>query len=370
MYNKKFIPVANPFIDSRERNAVNFVVRKKWITMGKKVKEFENSLAKFLNVKYVVAMNNGTSTLDSLVKYFGVKNSSHEVIIPDLTYISTANVVTYNNGKIVLCDSNTDNFNINLKDLKKKITTKTKLIIVTDMKGMPVDYDELLKIANKKKIPVIADSAEALGSIYKNRKVGSQVIAHSFSFFANKNITTGEGGAISTNDKKLYKFLLQMRNQGQSKRYHHVIVGNNYRMTDIAAAIGIEQLKKLKIIINNKNKIASFYDKNFNDRNEIALPLIPKYVSQHSWYNYSIIVDPKIRNKLIKFLEKNKIETRVSFPTISSQPIYKNLLYNRKQSNSLRLTKSLIDLPIWPMLSIKDQKIVLKIISIFFDDKY
>ena len=370
MYNKKFRPVANPFINSKERHAVNFVVRKKWITMGKKVKEFENSLAKFLNVKYVVAMNNGTSTLDSLVKYFGIKNSSHEVIIPDLTYISTANVVTYNNGKIVLCDSNKDNFNINLNELKKKINRKTKLIIVTDMKGMPVDYDELLKIANKKKIPVIADSAEALGSIYKNKKVGSQVIAHSFSFFANKNITTGEGGAISTNDKKLYKYLLQIRNQGQSKRYHHVIIGNNYRMTDIAAAIGIEQLKKLKKIISNKNKIANLYDKKFRNRNEIALPLIPKYVSQHSWYNYSIIVDPKKRDKLINFLEKNKIETRISFPTISSQPIYKKLIYNRKKSNSSRLTKSLIDLPIWTMLSIKDQKAVIKSILIFFDDKY
>ena len=114
MYNKKFIPVANPFIDDRERKAVNHVMKKKWITMGKKVKEFEKALANFLNVKYVVAMNNGTSTLDALVKFFGVKNKSHEVIIPDLTYISTANSVTYNNGKIILCDSNTDNFNINL----------------------------------------------------------------------------------------------------------------------------------------------------------------------------------------------------------------------------------------------------------------
>lgn len=370
MYNKKFIPVANPYLDSKERNAVNFVVGKKWITMGQKVREFENDLAKFLNVKYVVAMNNGTSTLDSLVKYFGIKKSSDEVIIPDLTYISTANAVTYNNGKIVLCDSNADNFNINLEDLKKKISNKTKLIIVTDMKGMPVDYDELLKIANKKKIPVISDSAEALGSIYKNRKVGSQVIAHSFSFFANKNITTGEGGAISTNDKKLYKFLLQMRNQGQSKRYHHVIIGNNYRMTDISATIGIEQLKKLKKIINNKNKIASFYDKNFESRNEIILPSVPKYVSQHSWYNYSIIVDPKKRDKLINFLQKNKIETRVSFPTISSQPIYKNIKYSRKKSNSIKLTKSLIDLPIWTMLSVKDQKTVIKSILIFFDNEY
>jgi len=370
MYNRKFIPVANPFIDSKEINAVNYVMRKKWITMGKKVQQFENSLAKFLGVKYVVAMNNGTSTLDSLVKYFSINNKEQEVIIPDLTYISTANVVTYNNGKIVLCDSNNDNFNINLKDLEKKISTKTKLIIVTDMKGMPVDYDELLKIANKKKIPVIADSAEALGSVYKNRKVGSQVFAHSFSFFANKNITTGEGGAISTNNKKLYKFLLKMRNQGQSKRYHHVIIGNNYRMTDIAATIGIEQLKKLKVIINKKNKIANFYNKKFNDRNEITLPEIPKYVSQHSWYNYTIIVNSKKRDKLINFLKKNKIETRVSFPTISSQPIYKNLYYNRKKSNSIRLTKSLIDLPIWTMLSVKDQKKVIKAISVFFDDKY
>ena len=114
------------------------------------------------------------------------------------------------------------------------------------MKGMPVDYERLLKIANKKKIPVIADSAEAMGSIYKKKQVGSQVFAHSFSFFANKNITTGEGGAISTNNKKLYKYLIKIRNQGQSKRYHHVILGNNYRMTDISAAIGIEQLKKIK----------------------------------------------------------------------------------------------------------------------------
>ena len=132
----------------------------------------DTNLAKYLNVKYVVAMNNGTSTLDSLVKYFGIKKSSDEVIIPDLTYISTANVVTYNNGKLVLCDSNPNNFNINLEDLKKKITSKTKLIIVTDMKGMPVDYDELLKISKEKKIPVIADSAEALGAIYKKSKEG------------------------------------------------------------------------------------------------------------------------------------------------------------------------------------------------------
>lgn len=369
MYNKKFIPVAYPYLDSKERSAVNFVVGKKWITMGKKVRQFEIALAKFLNVKYVVAMNNGTSTLDSLVKYFGIKNSSHEVIIPDLTYISTANAVTYNNGKIVLCDSNIDNFNINLNDLKKKITSKTKLIIVTDMKGMPVDYDEILKIANKKKIPVISDSAEAIGSIYKNHKVGSQVTAHSFSFYANKNITTGEGGAISTNDKKLYKFLLQIRNQGQSKRYHHVIIGNNYRMTDISASIGIEQLKKIKKIINNKNKIANFYNNNFANRNEIMLPSIPQYVSQHSWYNYSILVSPKIRDKLINFLKKNKIETRVSFPTISSQPIYKKLKYRRKESNSIKLSKSLIDLPIWTMLSLNDVKIVIRSILVFFGDK-
>ena len=211
MYNKKFIPVANPYFDSREKKAVNFVVSKNWITMGSKVKEFENNLAKYLKVKYVVAMNNGTSTLDSLVKYFGIKNKSHEVIIPDLTYISTANAVTYNNGQIVLCDSNAENFNINLNDLRKKLQIKQKLIIVTD-KGMPLDYDKLLKIANKRKIPVIADSAE-FRAIYKNRRVGSQVIAHSFSFFANKKILLLERVALFQLTIKLYEFLLKMRNQ-------------------------------------------------------------------------------------------------------------------------------------------------------------
>ena len=128
--------------------------------------------------------------------------------------------------------------------------------------------------------------------LFTKKQVGSRFCSFIF-FFANKNITTGEGGAISTNNKKLYKYLIKIRNQGQSKRYHHVILGNNYRMTDISAAIGIEQLKKLKTIIKKKNKIAKYYDKYFKSIKQIKLPLLPIYVSQHSWYNYSIIVDKK-----------------------------------------------------------------------------
>ena len=127
---------------------------------------------------------------------------------------------------------------------------------------------------------------------------------------------------------------------------------------------------KIKKILNKKNKISTFYNKKFNNNPKITLPNIPEYVTQHSWYNYSIIVNPSKRDKLIKYLLKNRIETRVSFPTISSQPIYKKLIYDRKNSNSIKLTKSLIDLPIWTKLSMRDQITVIKIVLKFFNDKY
>ncbi len=364
---KIFIPVANPTVDIQEAKAVFNQVKSGWISMGKKVEEFEGKVEKFIGVKNAIAINNGTSALDALLTALNIKQND-EVIIPSLTYISTANVVAYKKAKLVLCDSNPRTFNIDKKSLLKKISKKTKLIIVTDMKGMPVDYDFYKALSKKTKIPIIADSAESFGAKYKNKIIGTQLLAHTFSFFANKNLTTGEGGMIVTGNNILSEKLKIIRNQGQNKRYNHVVLGNNYRMTDISASIGIIQLRKLKSCLLKKQKIAENYNKFFENISEINIPFIPKYVSQHSWYNYSIRVSSNHRNKLMEYLRKKGIETRLSFPPVHIQPYYKKRFNkNRKDlKKSLQTFKEFLDIPIWPNMKIEKQKVVASSIINYF----
>jgi dTDP-4-amino-4,6-dideoxygalactose transaminase len=366
----KFIPVAKPTVGKKEADLVYKQIKSGWFSMGKKVLEFEKKVSKYLNVKYAVAMNNGTSALDSLLTALEIEPND-EVIVPSLTYISTANVVSYKRAKLVLCDSDEKTFNVDHKSLLKKITKKTKLIIVTDMKGMPIDYDFFVKLSKKTKINIIADSAESFGAKYKKKFVGSQLLAHTFSFFANKNITTGEGGMVVTNNKILKDKLKIIRNQGQNKRYNHIVLGNNYRMTDINASIGIEQLKKLKKTIVEKERVSKKYNKIFMNVKEVKTPYIPSYVSQHSWYNYTIKVPSNIRDSLVKFLYKKNVETRLSFPPVHIQPYYKKKYKYKNNSfkKSFKTYSEFIDLPIWANLSQKQILYIGNIIINFLKKK-
>ena len=351
---KKFIPVANPTVGIEEANLVHKQIKSGWFSMGKKVKEFEKKVEKYIGVKHAIAVNNGTSALDAVLTALNITEKD-EVIVPSLTYISTANVVSYKKAKLILCDSEEDTFNVSYKSLISKITKKTKLIIVTDLKGMPVDYDKYVELSKKIKIPIIADSAESFGAEYKFRKVGSQLLAHTFSFFANKNITTGEGGMVVTNNDKLEKKLRIILNQGQNRRYNHIMLGNNYRMTDISAAMGIIQLKKLNLCLKKKNDVAKIYDKYFKNIEQVEMPYIPNYVTRHSWYNYSIKVPIQKRNKLINFLNKKGIETRLSFPPVHIQPYYKKKFSSKTKDliKSHNVFKKFLDIPIWPNLNKK-----------------
>jgi perosamine synthetase len=372
MKNKiKFkIPVANPTVGKEEAEAVYKKINSGWISMGPEVHLFENKVKSFLKVKNAVAMNNGTSALDSILTALNIKQND-EVIVPSLTYISTANVVSYKKAKLVLCDSDEDTFNVNIKSLEKKITKKTKLIIVTDMKGMPVEYDVLKKLSKKNNIPIISDSAESFGAKYKNKKIGSQLLAHTFSFFANKNLTTGEGGMVVTNNDKLAKKLRIIRNQGQNKRYNHILLGNNYRMTDTSAAMGIVQLKKLPKALRKKQIIANRYNDYFSGLNQVTVPRVPYFVTQHSWYNYSIKVSSRYRNKLIRYLDEKKIETRLSFPPIHVQPYYEKKFIKEKKylKKSSKTYSEFLDIPIWADLKKKDQLYVITTIKNFFKKK-
>ncbi len=361
MKNKKNIPIAQPLIGNEEAKAVYDLIKSGWISMGKKVEEFEKLCSEYLGVKNSIAMNNGTSTLSALMTALEI-NSDDEVIIPNLTYISTANVVEYRSAKLILADNDRKTFNIDADFIKKKITNKTKVVMTVDLKGQPVDYDSILELCNSKNIHFVSDSAESFGASYKNNKVGSQALAHSFSFFANKNLTTGEGGLITTNDDNLAKKLRIIRNQGQEGRYNHTMLGNNFRMTDITAAIGIEQLKKIENILNQKQKIAKFYNNLFKDYNNITTPFVPEYSTKPTWYMYSISVEQKLRNRLIEHLKDQSIDTRLSFPPISTQPYY----YNKYKFTEVDLKNSIynyntfIDIPVSVLMSDVDQKRVAK----------
>ena len=296
------IPIANPSINKKEAISAYKVIKNGWISMGKEVSKLEDKIKKYLDVKHAILFNNGTSALNVALSFYGIKKGD-EVIVPTLSYISSANVILYCGAKPVFCEVDPFTFNVTASNIIKKITKKTKAIITVDLKGMPIDYDDIKKKIKKYKIPIISDSAEAFGAVYKNKKVGSQLDMHSFSFFANKNMTMGEGGLVTTNNKAMANFCKILRNQGQEGRYNHTYIGNNYRPTDYAAAIGIEQLKKIENVLIEKSKIAEIYSKKFKNESFIKTPFIPEYVKRHTWYMYCLrFPNKKLRNKIQKNL--------------------------------------------------------------------
>lgn len=358
---KERIPVANVIVGEEEVSAVSNVVKSGWLSMGSEVKEFEKEFCEYTQAKFAIAANSGTSALHAILVGLEI-GPGDEVILPSLTFISTANVVLYQNAKPVLVECDPKTYNIDAKEAEKHITKKTKAIIGVDMNGMPFDYDEILKICRKCSIHLIADSAESLGAEYKGKKIGSVADIHCFSFFPNKNITTGEGGMVTVNSRALAEKIRQIINQGQDYRYHHIRLGYNYRMTNIMASIGRVQLRRIEYILSKKEEIAKTYNAYLKNIDEIKMPRIPEYVTRHAWYMYAIsLKDKRRRDYIVKELEARNIETRLSFPPIHIQPLYRKLYsYTNK---SLPITfdawSRLIDIPIWANMGRRRQMVVI-----------
>ncbi len=348
----EYIPVANVVTSTSDAKAVYDVVKSGWISKGKKVDAFEALFAETVDADQAIAVNSGTSALHTVLAALDI-SSGDEVILPSLTFISTSNVVLYQGATPVLVECDDKTYNVTAHELEMAITEKTKAIIPVDMNGMPVDYEAILEVGNKYDIPIVADSAESLGAVYKDRKVGGIAGIHCFSFFPNKAITTGEGGMITTANASLADKMRKILNQGQDGRYHHVFLGYNYRMCDIQAALGVEQIGRLQWIITEKNRIVEKYRELLSGIKELELPYVPNFVDQHSWYMFAVQVDAGIRDDIVKYLDDHQIQTRLSFPPIHIQPYYqKRFGYsNDLLPVSYRTWKRLINLPIWPGLS-------------------
>ncbi len=235
---------SSPNIQEEELQAVLKVLRSGWVSMGKEVKKFEEKMSSFLDIEFAVALNNGTSALDVALKCIDIKKGD-EIIIPGLTYIATGNAILYNNGIPVFVDID-ETLNIDPTLIEDKITDKTKAIINIDLGGNPANYDQLLNISKKHNVILIVDGAQSFGSEYRGVKCCTHGLINTTSFHVANPLTTIEGGMIFTRDEKLCSKAKVIRNQGETSKYYHPYLGNNYRMTDLNAAIGNSQLARFE----------------------------------------------------------------------------------------------------------------------------
>ena len=318
--------------------------------------------------KYSTTVANGTAALEIAIKALGIKKND-EVLIPNFTIISNAIAVLRQGAKPVLIDSNLENWNIKIEDIEKKITKKTKAIIVTHIYSFPNDMDKILKICKKYKILIIEDAAEVLGLSYKDRKCGSFGDLSTFSFYANKQITTGEGGMISTNDKKLYEKCESLKNLcfGKTDRFNHEDIGWNYRLTNMQAALGLSQLKDIDKIVKRKMQIGNYYFKGLNlNKNIQILPPANSYAKNIYWVVGILIKNKKMKASILaKKLLLKGIQTRPFFWPMHEQKIFKKMkLFNKKKfPNSSYLARHGLYLPSYFQLSKKNIEYIINIVN-------
>lgn len=323
------IPIAKPALGKDELNNVIEAVKSGWISSkGEFIEKFEGEFAKYIGAKYGVATSNGTTALHLALAALGIKGVD-EVIVPDLTFIATANAVTYCGAKPVFVDVHPDYWCINPEEVEGKITSKTKAIIPVHLYGHPCDMDAIMEIAEKHGLFVVEDAAEAHGAEYKARRVGSFGDVACFSFYGNKIITTGEGGMCLTNDGELADKMRILRDHGMNlnRKYWYDVIGFNYRMTNVQAAIGLAQLRKIDRFLEKKRQIAKWYSeglKELADKRLITLHPEMKWAKCVYWV-YSILIEDKsniTRDGLIEKLERDGIETRPFFYPLHRMPPY------------------------------------------------
>ena len=322
------IPIGKPDIGNDEIQAVIETLKGGWITQGKKVEEFEKTFANYCGAKYGIATTSGTTALHTALASIDVQNGD-EVITTPLSCVSTANPILYLHARPIFIDLEPATLNINPSVLEKKITERTKAILPVHMFGHPVDMDLILEIAEKHGIYAIEDAAHALGAKYKGRKIGSLGHIACFSFYGDKIITTAEGGIALTDDKELAEKMQMLRSHGMNKhrKFHHPILGYNYKMSDIHAAIGTAQIRKLDKYVEHRRKNVEYLNKQLNDL-DIELPTEKSYAFNVFYVYHIITKGRRQKEKAVEHLENKGIETRPLLSFIPTQPPYQHLGYN------------------------------------------
>ncbi len=343
------IPVAAPKLGEKELEYVTECVRSSWISsLGRYVREFEEKFSAYCGAKYGIATSSGTTALHLALATIGLKKGD-EVIIPSFTMIATANAVTYTGAKPVIVDSEPNYWNIDTNKIEQKINKKTKAIVPVHTYGHPADMDLILDLAEDHGLYTVEDAAEAHGAEYKGNKTGGLGDMGCFSFYANKIITTGEGGMIVTNNEMLAKKARTLRAHAFSEDRHfwHRYVGFNYRMSNLQAAVGLAQLERIEEFVKIRRKNARFYNSLLADAEGITLPPEAKWAKNVYWM-YSVLIENAFgigRDEMMKRLENTGIETRTFFYPIHVQPIYAKRYRNKKFPVADELSRKGVNLP-------------------------
>ncbi len=358
-------PVYRPTLSGNEEKYVLECLNSTWISSkGKFISKFEEEFSDYLNIKYSTTVSNGTVALHAALLALGI-GPGDEVIVPSFTYIASVNAITYTGANPVFADSDPETWQISPEEVKLKISFKTKAVMVVHLYGHPCDMNNLLKICTENNLYLIEDCAEAFGSKYNGKLAGGFGDLSTFSFFGNKTITTGEGGMVSTNSKELYEKVFHLKGQGlaKGKEYYHDIIGYNYRMTNICAALGCAQLERANEIIKKKRQIAEWY-KEFLTGLPLKLQVESKNIFHTFWMITIMVEQAESRDELREHLKQNGIETRPSFFPIHKMPMY------IKNDVVLPVAESLgergINLPSYPELIKDDVKYISDITKQFF----
>ena len=324
---KEFLPYGTQWLDKEEIDEVVDSLKSNWITTGPKMRLFEEKFKTHIGSKYTVAVNSGTAALHISTSTINIQPGD-EVITTPLTFVASANCVVYRGGTPILADIKKNTYNIDPQDIKKKITSRTKAIIPVHFAGQPCDMDEINELAEENDLYLIEDAAHAIDAEYKGRKIGNISPLTAFSFHPVKNITTAEGGMVTTNDEKLYEKLLMFRTHGITKDaanrfgksgdyyYDMQYLGFRYNMSELHASLGIHQLEKLKFFQEKRRGIANIYNRELQNIDEITCPFVKKHV-KHSWHLYVIKLN----------LEKLKVNRDYIFRALRKENIGVNVHY-------------------------------------------
>lgn len=358
------IRVGQPHITEEDAQAMYEAVKGTFLGPGPYVEKFEKEFAKYIGTKEAVAVNSGTSAMLLPLAALNI-NEGDEVITTPYTFAATSNVILLNRAKPVFVDIEPDTFNLDPKKIEKAITPKTKAIMPIDYGGQSAETIEINEIAQKHDLIVLEDGAPALGAIHKNRKVGSISTVTGFSFGPDKNMNTGEGGMITTDDTELAETCRILRKNGAEKRYYHTFIGWNAKMQDPSAALGLSQLKRIESIIETKNQAAKQYTELLKKINGITTPVVKQY-NRHTFMLYPILAKNNQQRERIRLaLDENGVETRINFPPVHLQPIYRKLIGTKEGMFPIseEMSERTLGLPIFLKITTEQQEMITEIIT-------
>ncbi|MDN5338233.1 MAG: perosamine synthetase [Thermotogaceae bacterium] len=338
------VPLSSPEISQDDIEEVLGVLKSGRLSIGPKIEEFERLVAEYTGVKYAVAVNSGTSALHLIIRSLGIGEGDLVITTP-FSFIASANVMLFERALPVFADIDPKTLNLspesvretieNLKNKKMKVGnvnldfSKLKALLVVDVFGQPADWEEFEEIARENGLKLIEDSCEAIGAEYKGRKAGTFGSAGAFAFYPNKQMTTGEGGIIVTDDERIYILSKSMRNQGRGEGddwLTHSRLGYNYRLDEMSAALGVSQIRKLEKFLEKREKVANIYNELLKNIDGIDVPYIAPSTTKMSWFVYVVKLDKNIdRDKVMKYLEEKGIQTRPYFSPIHLQKFYREI---------------------------------------------